>query len=112
LQYAARGLLVFPLAPGTIKPCKGSHGYKDATRDPDVIRRWWWQTPRANIGIATGAVSGLLILDVDPRHDGPVSLAALEQKHGRLPPGANGEHPPRRTPLLVPVAREAGSQQR
>ena len=44
-------------------------------------RRW----PTANVGIATGARSGLVVLDVDPRHGGDEQLAAFEAEHGKLP---------------------------
>jgi putative DNA primase/helicase len=57
-----------------------AHGLKDATTDPEQIRAWWEQWPDANIGIATGAESDLVVIDVDPRHGG--TLEAL----GELPP--------------------------
>jgi hypothetical protein len=49
------------------------------------LAEWWRRWPAANVGIATGARSGLLVLDVDPRHGGDDVLAALEAEHGRLP---------------------------
>ena len=60
------------------------HGFRDATKDPTEVRRIWGRTPRANIGIATGA-SGLVVLDIDPRNGGDGALAGLEHHHGRLP---------------------------
>src|SRR6266700_2778202 len=36
------------------------HGVKDATTDEATIRDWWTRWPDANIGIATGADSGLV----------------------------------------------------
>jgi hypothetical protein len=44
--------------------------------------------PDANIGIATGRISGLLVLDVDHRdgRDGDAALAALQTRYGALPP--------------------------
>src|SRR5262245_17069661 len=47
-----------------------AHGVKDATTDPATITAWWQQWPDANVAIATGAVSGLVIIDVDPRSGG------------------------------------------
>jgi hypothetical protein len=43
----------------------------------------WW--PQANIAIATGALSGLVVLDVDSYKGGADSLRALEQCYGPLP---------------------------
>ncbi len=73
------------------------HGLKDATTDEQAIREWWEASPLANIGVATGSESGLFVLDVDGRHGGDDSLAALRQEHGSFPTtvGAltgSGEH--------------------
>lgn len=83
-RYALRQVAVFPLAPGSKCPIKGSHGLRDATDDQDVTRARWQRSPRANIGAATGSRSGFWVLDVD-MPDGPESLAALEVEHGPLP---------------------------
>lgn len=101
LQYIKRGWHVFPLHNPTDTQCscgrndcqkvgkhpRTPHGLKDATTDEDQIRSWWTKWPLANIGIATGAISGLLVLDVDDggTKSGSASLAALEGKHGALP---------------------------
>ena len=59
------------------------HGFKDATTDPDQIRKWWEMWPEANLAIATG--DPVVVLDVDPRHGGDESFRDLEQEHGKLP---------------------------
>lgn len=64
LEYAARGFAVFPLVENGKRPATGC-GCKDATRDSAQIRRWWRARPNANIGIATGALSGLVVVDID-----------------------------------------------
>lgn len=68
LAYARRGLPVFPLAPGTKVPlipkAAGGKGHKDATDDPEQIRRWWTETPQANIGLYPAA-AGLVVVDPD-----------------------------------------------
>jgi hypothetical protein len=74
------------------------HGVHDSTTDEKKIRAWWRENPKANIGIAAGATSGLLVLDVDPRHKGDKSLSDAENIHGQLPigprsrSGGGGEH--------------------
>ena len=40
---------------------------------------WWTKWPGANIGIATGGESGLLVLDIDPRNGGDQSLEKLPE---------------------------------
>jgi hypothetical protein len=49
-----------------------SHGFKDASKDPDEIARLWRRYPGPLIGVATGAVSGIDVLDID-RKD-PISM--------------------------------------
>jgi hypothetical protein len=72
------------------------NGVCSATVDVATIRRWFQvEAPDANLGVAT---TGLIVIDIDPRHDGDASLAALEREHGELPTtwrvltGGGGEH--------------------
>lgn len=53
------------------------HGLKDATADQSQIIKWWGQWPAANIGVATGPASGVVVVDIDPRNGGMDSWAAL-----------------------------------
>lgn len=52
------------------------HGFKDATTDRSTIRQWWTIWPWANIAVATGKVSGIVVLDVDGG-EGEASLRSL-----------------------------------
>jgi putative DNA primase/helicase len=61
-----------------------AHGVKDATTDEATSQRWWREYPKANIGIATGKVTDLIVLDVDPRHGGLESLQQFEGENGPL----------------------------
>jgi putative DNA primase/helicase len=99
LAYAARGWHVFPCHSPTEQGCscrrancpdigkhpRTKHGKDDATADEATIRRWWRMWPHANVAIATGAVSGLVVLDVDSYKDGDNSLRELEQSYSPLP---------------------------
>ncbi|MBT9156800.1 MAG: hypothetical protein DDT37_01790 [Firmicutes bacterium] len=73
------------------------NGVKDASADPDVIAGWWRRWPNANVGIATGGVSGFFVLDVDGEA-GAESLRELEAQYGKLPntveqlTGGGGKH--------------------
>src|SRR5262249_14408536 len=64
LDYATRGLAVLPLRPIAKEPLT-PHGVNDATTDAAVIRSWWQRWPAANVGIATGRATHLLVLDID-----------------------------------------------
>jgi Bifunctional DNA primase/polymerase, N-terminal len=83
LRYAALGWPVFPVHTGGKVPLT-RHGCKDASTDPAVVRAWWQRHPTANIGVATGPASGLLVVDVDPAPGGYGALAELEAGHGAL----------------------------
>lgn len=53
-----------------------ANGVKDATTDAAQIKEWWRKWPFANIGIATGDRSGLIVLDIDGE-DGEIALQSL-----------------------------------
>ncbi len=85
LAYAQRyRFRVFPCRVHAKTPLV-EHGFKEATNEPARIRTWWTQWPDANVAIATGAVSGILVLDVDPRHGGDDTLEALQAQNAKLP---------------------------
>src|SRR5712671_1938982 len=99
LLYARLGFAVLPLhypQPDGSCSCRkpkrhkvGKHpmtprGVYDATTDEAVMRNWRTKCPEANIGIATGARRGLLVVDIDPRNGGDESITELEQQHGAL----------------------------
>lgn len=50
-------------------------GSKDAVTDPKAIRHLWRTRPGELIGVPTGAMSGVDVLDIDPRHGGRHWLA-------------------------------------
>lgn len=57
-----------------------------ATCERSAIRNIWGKMFRgANVGILTGMHTGLAVLDVDPRHGGGETPAALVKRHGPLP---------------------------
>lgn len=110
LKYAERGWPIIPLH--SIKDdtctCNKScsspskhprlrNGVKGATTNQSIITKWWGKWPDANIGIATGKQSGLIVLDVDPDHGGSDSLQELTDSYGELETlsqntGGNGKH--------------------
>lgn len=80
--YARSGWPVFPLA-GKI-PYKDSQGYQDATTNLESIDAWWMSHPTANIGLATGERSGVIVLDIDPP-EGYYSIKELQTTYSPLP---------------------------
>jgi Bifunctional DNA primase/polymerase, N-terminal/Primase C terminal 1 (PriCT-1) len=110
--YGRRGFRVIPLHFITPDGCTcgrsecdspGKHPLilrwpENASMASNMIAVWWKRWPSANVGLVTGALSGVVVLDVDPRHGGHYSLEQLERKHGDLPAtveaetGSGGRH--------------------
>jgi hypothetical protein len=95
LTYANRGWPVFPV---TGKAPLTEHGFKDATLDEEQILAWWQRHPAAGVAIATGAVSGVLVVDVDAQKGGAGTWKRLVAEHGKVPStaatltGGGGSH--------------------
>src|SRR2546429_5349672 len=58
--------------------CLTCHGFYAATTDPDRIRAMLATLPHGLLAIRTRTASGLLVLDIDPRHGGHVHPALLD----------------------------------
>ncbi len=97
-RYLARGWSVLPLRPGEKRPLIRWEGLQQARADDATLAQWFARWPDANVGIVTGEISNLIVLDVDPGHGGADSLARLERRHGALPEtvtaqtGGGGRH--------------------
>jgi hypothetical protein len=61
---------------------KVAHGLLDASADLAQICRWWSRWPQANIGMATGQVSGVVVVDTDLDYDGTAKWADLMDVNG------------------------------
>ncbi len=113
--YADHGWPVIPLhsAPDGVCSCRkgvacdspGKHPrirtgprHGAASTEADEVGEWFAKWPDANVGVVTGLASGLVVIDVDPRHEGELTLRRLESEHGPLPltvtsaTGGGGKH--------------------
>lgn len=86
LRYADHGVAVFPVVPNAKNPLT-TNGFYDATTDTNVINDWFRRSPDANVGMATGTVNGIMVVDVDCKSgkNGEVALNGLEKIYGELP---------------------------
>lgn len=82
LSYVQIGYHVLPLQPNSKIPAI-NNGYKNAFLDEDLIVKWF-DDDYYNIGIATGKVSNLLVIDVDCKNgiDGLVHWKKLVKQLG------------------------------
>src|SRR5262249_41017939 len=119
IAYARHGMAIFPLhypveQDGKLWCSCGSQkctnaakhpyamlakrGLLDATADVRRIERWWSGGTPYNIGLRTGDITSIVVIDVDPRHGGGETLTALEERYGALPQtrrhitGSLGQH--------------------
>lgn len=82
LRYAAAGLAVLPIygpehgdghARGK-RPHQANWQHRENT--PEQLRSWFARFPASNVGIVTGARSGWVCVDIDPRNGGEAWFAA------------------------------------
>ncbi|CAG1011316.1 hypothetical protein RHIZO_03993 [Rhizobiaceae bacterium] len=96
--YAARGWSVIPFEARAKRPGLPWLEFQKRRASPEEVEHWFRHRRDANVGVVTGAVSGIVVVDVDAGHDGVASLATLENEHGPLPvtvesiTGGGGRH--------------------
>lgn len=92
LAYAAGGMRVLPIKPGTKRPPM-NEWVQAATTDPDIITNWYTEPLYRDhgVGLAMGRQPDgrfIFALDVDehdPAHSGSETLTDLTAEHGPLP---------------------------
>jgi len=63
-RLVSRGFPIFPCNPKKRPLIDG--GFKNASKDPDVIKEWWLKRPDALIGVPTGGK--FIVVDCDLQH--------------------------------------------
>lgn len=129
-HYRAQGLTPAPLYGLVSGTCTCPSGEKCGSggKHPRVKRQaaidateqqwanWLQKWPGMNIGILTGSDTGVFVVDIDPRHGGGKSLAALIEEHGELPTtasaltGGGGTHYLFRIPQGLTIRNSAGDE--
>lgn len=98
LAALRQGWSVVPLRPRDKRPLVPWEPFQHRHPTEDEIRGWFREWPNANIGIITGEISHLVVVDIDVQHGGDKALAQLEGRHGPLPDtvevitGGGGRH--------------------
>jgi hypothetical protein len=96
--YLARGWSVLPLRPRDKRPLIVWEYLQHERPSEQEVDEWFRRWPDANIGIVTGEISNLIVLDIDPKHGGDAALEQLENRFGPLSPtveavtGGGGRH--------------------
>lgn len=98
LDYLARGWSVIPVREKAKRPAVPWKAYQEKYVSEETLHDWFRRSPDYNVAVVTGALSGIVVMDVDPRHGGNESLRKLEREHGPLPKtvesitGGGGRH--------------------
>jgi hypothetical protein len=80
LDYQAQSLAVIPVRPRDKKPLLPWKLFQERRATDLELRTWWRRWPDAGVGVVCGAVSGVIVVDGDPRNG-----LALADLVGRLP---------------------------
>jgi len=97
-RYRASGWSVLPVRPREKRPLVKWETLQTSPPTQDQVAGWFRHWPDANVGIVTGEVSNLIVLDIDPKHGGDDSLDIIERRYGPLPAtveaisGGGGRH--------------------
>ena len=96
--YCGLGWRVIQIAGSGDRKAPIARGWQKLSMPDAGTLEEWFANGCYNIGIATGAGSGLMVLDVDLKSEGDVSLERLETEYEPLPPtptvitGGGGRH--------------------
>ena len=97
-EYMGRGWSIIPTRTGDKRPLVRWEEFQHRHPSEAEARGWFRQWPEAGIGVVTGAISGLVVVDIDARHGGDEALKQLEREHGPMPAtvecrtGGGGRH--------------------
>ena len=77
LKYARLGFSIIPLAERSKTPLIEWGPYQRRRASEAEVREWFKQWPTANVGIVTGGISGVIVVDLD----GPEGIAEIGRAH-------------------------------
>ena len=90
-EFLKRGWSVLPVRAHDKRPLIAWEPLQAARPSASDLSDWFRRWPDANIGIVTGEISNLVVIDVDPKHGGEYSLERLQRRFGSLPPTVESE---------------------
>ena len=90
-RLAVNGQSVIPLGKDKRPLLSSWKQYQTVAATPEEVQQWWEQWPDANVGLVTGKVSGITVIDVDAYKDGAVDIATFPETY-TVKTGNGGMH--------------------
>lgn len=90
-EYLEKGYSIIPIKEGDKKPLVKWQEYQSRKATLDEVASWY-RSGSGSIGIVTGRISNLTVVDVDPRHGGDSSVEALGITGHTVCTGGGGRH--------------------
>lgn len=90
LGYEERGFSVVPIREREKFPIVNWRQWQKTRATPTQIRMWWKQFPTAGVGIITGEISNLVVIDIDPGKGGTDD--GMPPTGMRVTTGSGGTH--------------------
>ena len=88
-----KGFSVIPLRPRDKRPLIAWAEYQGRRPRIQEIEAWWRDEPALGVAVVCGRVSGLIVLDIDPRNGGDESLGGRHLPRGPVVlTGGGGRH--------------------
>src|SRR2546427_470990 len=84
-DYTRRGWSIIPIGCGDKRPLVRWEEFQYRRPTAEEVQAWLSCWPQAGIGIVTGSISRIVVLDIDFQHGGDASVERLEQQHGYMP---------------------------
>lgn len=89
LKYLALGWSVIPIQPKSKSPLLDWKKYQTVRATEAEVREWFKKYPTMNIGIVTGKISGIVVVDVDSPKGGRITLPGITTT---ATTGSGGKH--------------------
>ncbi len=81
LEYSVRGYSILPLRKNKLPLVDSWKHFQQLAAGEEQIAEWWEKNPAANVGIITGKISGITVVDIDVSGDKAVPLDTFPRTH-------------------------------
>lgn len=83
-EYVKLGWSVIPIRPGEKTPLIKWEQYQKEKATEDQVKKWWSKYPNANVGIVTGIISGIIVIDIDSTKGEEEYIAKFGELHNTI----------------------------